>query len=65
MGDSQVEPGTALLSNRLKRIPHVNKMPGLNDYQKDNIRRTIQEFFDRREYPTSGIIKAVLEHPTR
>lgn len=27
-------------------------MPGFDDFQKDILRRTVPEFFDRGEYPT-------------
>jgi hypothetical protein len=41
------EVGKPVSSNSSKKVPHVKRVTGSDDFEKDLLRRTIQEFFDR------------------
>lgn len=44
-----------------KKIPHKSWVTDLDDFNKDIVRRSIQEFYDRGEYPTCSKIRDILK----
>lgn len=43
-----------------KNLPRVKRVTELDDFNKSVVRRTIQEFYDRGEYPTCSKIRDIL-----
>lgn len=45
-----------------KKRPHLKPITGIDDFNKDVVRRTVQEFYDRGEYPTvEGIRNSLVQ----
>ena len=58
MGDVDV-PGPSFKSPR-KKLIRVKPVTELDDFQKDVVRRSVQEFYDRCEYPTLKKLRDIL-----
>lgn len=50
-----------LFKSPKKKIPHKKWITGLDDFNKDVVRRSIQAFYDRGEYPSCSKVREILK----
>lgn len=54
------QPKISFKSPNKKKIPHQKWVTGLDKFNQDCVRRTINEFYNRGEYPTSVKVREIL-----
>lgn len=60
-GDLTEVTNNLSFSSPQKNVSHAKPVTVLDDFNKDIVRRTVQEFYDRGEYPTCLKLKEILE----